>query len=217
MNTISDTVISVEEAKTALRCMRLCNLDEYEALESLDGLIERVRKIGMAKLVENIIETKLTQNQRTIVQEFWFCQKNTSQIARELGVSQSNVYRTLTRANETIKELLTPLVTYFSDLPCVQVAPVILRETMKICSARSDNADTLSAVLKNIRLSKAVTPECAAQALGITVKELEKIESGQTIPALDYIQRFSQVFNVELNFSIVKGKERYEWKEVLQN
>lgn len=217
MNTITDTVISVEEAKTALRCMRLCNLDEYEALESVDSLIERVRKIGMAKLVENIIETKLSENQRTVVQAFWFSDKNTSQIARELGVSQSNVYRTLTRANDTIKELLTPLVTYFSDLPCVQVAPVFFSETMKICSARAGEADTLPAVLTNIRLSKAVTPECAARAMCITVNELEKIESGRIKPTLDYIRRFSGVFSVELNLNIANGKERYEWKEVLQN
>ncbi|MBR3836004.1 MAG: transcriptional regulator [Clostridia bacterium] len=216
MNTISDTVISVEEARTALRCMRLCNLDEYEALESVDSLVERIRRISMAKLVESIIETKLTENQRTVVQSFWFSEKNTSQIARELGVSQSNVYRTLTRANETIKELLTPLVTYFSDLPDVQVAPVIFRETMKTCSAREGEADTLSAVLTNIRLSKAVAPECAAQAMCITVKELVKIESGKVNPTVDYIRRFSQAFNVELNFSIVNGKGRYEWKEVLQ-
>ena len=217
MKIVNDAVISVDEAKTALRCMRLCNLDEYEALESLDSFVERVRKIGMADLVADIIETKLTENQRIIVQEFWFSGKNTSQIARELGVSQANVYRTLSRANESIKELLTPLVAYFSDLPQVQVAPVVLNEIMKISSANSRKSETLPEILMNIRLSKAVSTECAAQATNVSVRELEKIENGQVEPSIGFLQRFSRAFSVELDMSIVKGKERYGWKEVLQS
>ena len=217
MKIVNDAVISVDEAKAALRCMRLCNLDEYEALESLDSLVERVRKIGMADLVTDIIETKLTENQRIIVQEFWFSGKNTSQIARELGVSQANVYRTLSRANDSIKELLTPLVAYFSDLPQTQVAPIIVNEIMKISSAKSRNSEALPDILMNIRLSKAVSPECAARATNVSVRELEKIENGQVEPSIGFLQRFSRAFNVELDMSIVKGKERYGWKEVLQN
>ena len=81
-----------------------------------------------------------------------------------------------------------------------------------ICSSRIEMVKSLFVA----GLTDAVPCMTSDTAL-ISDKELEKIESGQTIPALDYIQRFSQVFNVELNFSIVKGKERYEWKEVLQN
>lgn len=217
MKLTDDSVISVEEAKAALRCMRLCNLDEYEALETVDSFVERVRKIGMADIISNIIRTELTENQRVIVQEFWFSGKNTSQIARELGVSQANVYRTLKRANDSIKELLTPLVMYFSDLPTVQVAPIIFDDIMKISSAKSSKSETLPEVLMNIRLSKAVSPECAAQAMHITVRELEKIEKGQVEPTIGFLQRFSRAFNVELDMSIVKGKERYRWKEVLQS
>lgn len=215
MTNISDEVISVEEAKAALRCMRLCNLDEYEALESVDCLVERIRKVTMAKLVEEIIETKLTENQRTIVQEFWFLGKNTAQIARDLCVSQANVYRTLTRANACIKELLTPLVMYFSDLHSVQVAPLLLGEIMEICSAKRSQNDTLAEMLKNIRLTKAVTPEQASRAMCITVTELKKIEKGEKKPTLGFLLRFSEVFKVEFDLTFTKGKERYEWKEVL--
>ena len=56
MKSISDEVISIEEARAALRCMRLCSFDEEEALESIDRLVGRIRKVGTAKLVEEIIE-----------------------------------------------------------------------------------------------------------------------------------------------------------------
>lgn len=215
MKNISDEVISVEEAKVALRCMRLCNLDEYETLESIDSLVTRIRKITTAKLVEEIIETRLTENQRTIVLEYWFSGKNTAQIAREIGVSQANVYRTLTRANNLIKELLTPLVMYFSDLPTVRVAPLLLGEIMEICSAKRNRNDTAGTMLKNIRLSKAVTPEQASRAMCITVTELKKIEKGEKEPTLGFLLRFSEVFKVEFDLTITNGKERYKWKEVL--
>ncbi|MBR6531686.1 MAG: hypothetical protein IKT61_04225 [Clostridia bacterium] len=217
MNNISDEVISVEEAETALRCMRLCNLDEYEALECVGDLVERVRRLSMAKLVERVIETKLTENQRIIVQEFWFSGKNTVQIAREMNVSQANVYRILTRANNSLKELLEPLIMYFNDLPSVQVVPLILEETMKICSAQHLHTDNLPSLLQKIRISKAVTPECAARAMCITAGELKKIESGHKGVTVDYLSRFSQVFSVDIDFNFVKGKVKYEWKEVLNN
>ena len=56
MNNISEKIISVEEAKTALRCMRLGGLSEEEALESLDEFVFRLRELTTARIVEKIIE-----------------------------------------------------------------------------------------------------------------------------------------------------------------
>ena len=67
--------------------------------------------------------------------------------------------------------------------------------------------------LKNIRLSKAVTPEQAAQAVCITVNELEKIENGRKMPSAEILERYSKAFNVEINLKFINGKGRYEWKE----
>ena len=60
MNNISEKIISVEEAKTALRCMRLGGLSEEEALESLDEFVFRLRELTTARIVEKIIENELT-------------------------------------------------------------------------------------------------------------------------------------------------------------
>lgn len=213
MKSISDEVISIEEARAALRCMRLCSFDKEEALESIDSLVYRIRKVGTAKLVEEIIEKRLSETQRCFVKEYWYFNKNTAQIARESGVSQANVYRTITRANETIKELITPLVKYHKDLVSAEITPLYLGEIMEIASAFKKNETQLAGQLKNIRLSKAVTPEQAAQAVCITVNELEKIENGRKMPSAEILERYSKVFNVEINLKFINGKGRYEWKE----
>lgn len=214
MKSISDEIISVEEARAALRCMRLCSFDEEEALESIDSLIHRIRKVGTAKLVEEIIEKRLSETQRHFVKEYWYLNKNTAQIARETGVSQANVYRTIARANETIKDFITPLVMYHTDLADVKIQPLYVEEIMKICSASNSRSEKLSDKLKNIRLSNAVTPEQLAKAVCITVKELDMIEKGRKMPSVDILERYSKVFGIEFDFKISKGKGRYEWKEV---
>ncbi len=213
MKNISDEVISIEEARAALRCMRLCSFDEEEALESVDSLVHRIRKVGTAKLVEEIIEKRLSETQRCFMKEYWYLNKNTAQIARENGVSQANVYRTIARASETIKELITPLVMYHKDLAMAEITPLYFDEIMKIASAFRKNDGQLSAQLKNIRLSKAVTPEQAAQAVCITVNELEKIENGKKMPSAEILERYSKAFGVEINLKFINGKGRYEWKE----
>lgn len=217
MKRISDEIISVEEARAALRCMLRCGLNEEEALESIDSVVERIRKVSTSKLVEEIIETRLSQTQRLFIKEYWYQNKNTAQIARENDVSQANVYRTIARANETIKDLLTPLYKYYMDLSDVKINPLYVEETLKICSAANSSREELSEKLKNLRISKAVTPEQLAQAVCITVKDLELIENGKKEPTVALLNRYSKVFGIEINLKITDGKGRYEWKEVLLN
>lgn len=213
MKNISDEVISVEEARAALRCMRLCSFDETEALESVESLVHRIRKVGTARLVEEIIEKKLSETQKHFIKEFWFNEKNTAQIARENGVSQANVYRTISRANETIKEFITPLVMYHNDLVITEIEPLYFSEIMNITSASERKGISLSEQLKVIRLSNAVTSEQLAKAVCITVGELEKIENGKKLPSLEILERYSRIFNVEINLKFINGKGRYEWKK----
>lgn len=214
MKNISDEVVSVEEARAALRCMRLCSFDEGEALESVDNLIHRIRKVGTARLVEEVIEKRLSETQRKFIKEYWYKDKNTAQIARENGVSQANVYRTIARANEAIKDFILPLVMYHSDLTDVRIQPLYLEEIMKISSASKKNGGEICDLLKNIRLSNGVKPEQLAKAVCITLKELEMIENGRKKPTVDLILKYSKIFSIEISLKFEKGKGRYEWKEV---
>ncbi len=213
MKNISDEVVSVEEARAALRCMRLCSFDEGEALESVDSLIHRIRKVGTARLVDEVVENRLSETQRRFIKEYWYENKNTAQIARENGVSQANVYRTITRANETIKDFIMPLVMYHADLTDVKMQPLHLEEIMEISSASKKKGGEIADQLKNLRLSNGVKPEQLAKAVCITLKELEMIENGRKCPTVDLISRYSKVFGIEIDLKFEKGKGRYEWKE----
>ncbi len=210
---ISDEVISVEEARAALKCMRMCNLDEFEALECVEDFVGRIRKVSTAKLLENIIDTRLSETQRNFIKEHWYSGKSTAQIARESGVSQANVYRTLTRANEIIKELLTPLVYYYNDLPDASLVPIYVNEVKEICSARNNKTTRLSQQLKNLRLSNSVTSESLARAMCITEKTLKDIECGKKEPTVEILEKYSKIFSVRIDVNFVNGKGRYEWKK----
>ncbi len=214
MKDISNEVVSVEEARAALKCMRLCSFDEEEALESVESLIHRIRKVGTARFVEEIIENRLSDTQRRFMKEYWYEGKNTAQIARENNVSQANVYRTISRANETVKELITPLVMYHADLTEIKLQPLHIQELMEISSAAKRKDGNLAEKLKNLRVSNAVTPEQLAQAVCITVNDIKNIENGRKEVTVDILKRYSKVFNIEIDLKLIKGKGRYEWKEI---
>ena len=214
MKDIYNEVISLEEARAALRCMRLCSFDENEALESIDSFVSRIRKVGTARLVEEIIENRLSETQRRFMKEYWFEAKNTSQIARENNDSQANVYRTISRANATVKELITPLVKYHTDLTEIDLQPLHIQELIEISSAGKRKEGNLAEKLKNLRLLNAVTPEQLAQAVCITVNDIKKIENGSKEVTVDILKRYSKVFNIEIDLKLIKGKGRYEWKEI---
>ena len=214
MENFSERLISLEEAMTALKCMRLGGLSEAEAVESLDSVCDRVRKVTTATLVENIIENKLSSVQRDYIRMYWYEQKNTAQIARECGVSQAGVYRTIERANEIIREFMTPVISYQKDLLLTAVEPVELEETLEICAARVGFTSSFCEMLRNLRVSQAIKPETLARALKISRKELEDIESGFRIPSAVTVQRYSVIFGLEITMTFTNGRGNYQWKKV---
>lgn len=209
MNNISEKMISIEEAKTALRCMRLGGLDEIQALETLDELAMRVRKLTTAKIVESIIENNLTQTQAEAFKRYWYDGENTAQIARELNVSQPNVYKTLMRANETIKSSMSALIQYQNDLADVKIVPIHIDEALEILSAQKRGSKSLGEALRNLRVSYAITPQNLASNLKISQKELTDIENGLKIPSAVIASRYTALFNVEIIMEFVNGRGRY--------
>lgn len=213
MNNISNRVISLEEAKSALRCMRLSGLSEEESLESLDSFTERLRKVTTSQLVSDIIENKLTPTQRDFIKEYWYNGKNTSQIARDYGVSQSHVYRTIARANDTIKELMAGVIAYQQDLTDASLVPLRVKDSLKICAARNSHAEELGEKLKNLRIANAVPAEELAEMLGCSIKDLKSIESGKKIPPLSLLLRYSKIFGANITIELINGRSFYQCKK----
>lgn len=206
-------MISLSEAKVALRCMRLGGLNEEEALECLDEVVDRVRGVTAAGLVEDIIEENLTEVQRDYIRKYWYEQKNTSQIARECGVSQASVYRTIERANEIIKNFMTPVMKYRENLKNADVVPLV-QEAMEISAARKSMTASFCEMLRNVRVAHALSPEKLADALKISLKELSEIESGYRVPSIVTAMRYTALFGLEITMNFVNGRGIYEWKKV---
>lgn len=209
MHNISEKLISVEEAETALRCMRLSGLSEKEALESLDEFAFRIRDITMSKVVENIIEKELTELQRRVIKLYLYDGMNTVAIGRELNVSQANIHGTLSRANETIMRLMTPLIEYQNDILSAREVPLRVGELEEICAARNSNAREFCTRLRNLRLSFALDEKKLAANLKITQRELSDIETGRKMPSLTTAMRYSALFGAEIEMNFKNGKGVY--------
>lgn len=209
---MNERMLTFEEAKTALRCMRLGGLSEDEALDTIEEVADRVRKVSISKLVESIIEEKLSDIQRDYIKKYWYEQKSTAQIARECGVSQASVYKTIERAHIIIKELMTPVMKYAENVLDADVI-TLTEEAMEICSARKALTDSFCESLRNIRIANAVSPEALARALKISIRELEEIESGRRVPSIITAMRYSTIFGMEITMTFVNGRGIYEWEK----
>ena len=212
MEESSEKMISLDEAKTALRCMIRGGLNEEEALDCLEETVDRVRGVTTATIVEDIIGENLTDIQRDYIRKYWYEQKSTLQIARECGVSQASVYRTIERANETIKELMTPVMKYRENIRNAEVIP-LAREATEISAARKRIPASFCEMLGNLRTAQAISAESMARALKITVNELNEIESGRRVPSVVTAMRYSAIFGIEITMKFVNGRGIYEWKK----
>lgn len=213
MNNISEKLISVEEAKTALRCMRLCDLSEAEALETLDELAFRLRDVTTSRLVEDIIENSLSEVQRDAMKLHLYEGLNSTQIGERLGVSQASAYNALLRANNAIAKLMTPLIKYQNDICSAEIVPLRMEKLLEICAGRNGSAKDFCLQLRNLRLSNALSEERLATSLRISQRVLSEIESGKRLPSLLTATRYSALFEIEIDMNLKNGKGVYNCKK----
>lgn len=67
------------------------------------------------------------------------------------------------------------------------------------------NATEIGKRIQKLRQEKGLTQQKLADALGITLSMVGKVESGARIPSIDMFVVFAEYFNVSLDF-IVLGK-----------
>lgn len=212
MNTFSEKIISVEEARTALRCMKLGDLSEDEALECLDEFVFRVRNVTTAKIVEEIIEKELTPLQTEVMKMYLYDNMGVAQIGRVLGLSQAATSKIVVRANNTIVKLMTPLIKYQSDISDAQLVPVKVGKLLDICAARNGNAASFCEELRNLRIAYDIGAEQLSSNLKISKWDLAAIEEGRKIPSITTAMRYSALFDVEIEMKFKNGRGFYSCK-----
>ena len=213
MKSISDNIISIEEAQTALKCMQKSSLSADEALETVDEYIERVRAVSMASLTDYIIENRLTPVQREAIKCFWFESANVDDCAARLGIKQRTVYSAKDKAMQIIKEYLEPLVMYFTNLESTDLTVIFAAESLETLKAQKSAVGELPEMLKNIRVSHALSTEKLACALGADENELIKKEQGKRTASIKDIQKYSSIFNIKITMEFEKGDVSLTWKK----
>ena len=213
MKSISDNLISVEEARLALKCMQKCSLSADEALETVDEYIERIRAVSMASLTDYIIENRLTPVQRAAIKCYWFDTQSAEECAEEFGISPRAVYGAKTKAMQVIKEYLEPLVMYFTNLDSQALTPIFAAQALRMLKAQKSVGEKISKTLENIRVSHSLSSEKCALALGISEDELIKTEQGKRAPSIADIKKYSSIFNIKITMDFEKGDASLIWEK----
>lgn len=213
MNSITDNLISVEEARFALRCMREYLFNEQEAMDSIETVVNRVRNIDMAHLTNHIIDTKLSAVQRHVIRRCCFDGVSVSQCAAELGLSLRAIYSARAKGLEIIEEYLEPLVMYFRNFPGRETVPLFAANSLKILASQSQSKSETGNMLRNIRTAYSVSAQDIAKMSGVREKDILSAEKGSRPVSVDEIENYSRIFGVNITLEFKEGKVNAEWKK----
>lgn len=213
MKSITDKLISLEEANFALKCMRDYLFTPSEALESIEDVVNRVRNIDMAHLTSYIIETRLSSVQRLVIKRCCIDSISVNECAEELGISVRSVYAARTRGLETIKEYLEPLVMYFRNLPGRETVPLFASNSLKILASEAGTQGETGKIIRNIRSAHDMSVEDTAKVTGVRERDILSAEKGIRPLSVDEIENYSRIFGVNIILTFEKGKVTAEWKK----
>lgn len=213
MNSITDNLISLEEANFALRCMREYCFTPQEAMDSIETVVNRVRNIDMASLTNHIIDTKLSAVQRHVIRRCCLDGISVSQCADEIGLSLRAVYSAKTKGLKMIEEYLEPLVIYFRNLPGRETVPLFAANSLSILASQSQGKSEAGNMLKNIRTAYAVSTQDISKMSGVREKDILSAEKGKRPVSVDEIENYSRIFGVDITLEFNKGKVTAIWKK----
>lgn len=213
MNTITDNLISLEEARYALRMMKEHSFTVEESLETIDDFTNRVRTVNVAWLINYIIETRLTEMQKEVIRRCYFDSASVAQCAQELGISLRAVYSSREKAMNIIGSYIEPLMMYFTNLPKTDIVPLMAAHSLKILSATEDKTDSINNILKNIRNSQSVSVDSLSKATRIKKEDIQLIEKGKKSVSVENLERYSKAFGVKFTLEIKDGKGELLWQK----
>lgn len=210
MENITDNLISLEEARFALNCMEKHGFSAQESLESVDSFVSRVRTVGISRLTDYIIETRLTDIQRQTLEDYWFKNISPVETAKRLNMSLRAVYSSRNKAQAIIKEYIEPVLIYFKDMPEYKLTPLVVDEVLS-SKRKPPYSKGIGGFLKAIRVQNGADKIQASKALGISVKRLTQIEQSDCEPTVAEIKKYSNVFGIKIIMNFENGSEETQW------
>lgn len=162
--------IKINNASRLLFCWSDC------VAESEKEYLERIRKRNMLKVMKQIINNELSENQQAILKLRHFENKSYEEIAKELFMSTSAVNRGIKKA-ETIVAQYMKYVSVFADMG-LKRSDKPLDVKMAIAQILLENSakDKIGLRLKKARTDKGITIDKAALCTGLTKDRINTIE-----------------------------------------
>ena len=185
-----------EEVKNAVKicCGRHCN-----ACESPVEYAWRRRRTDLADLVNVAIERELTDSEKGIVTDIYFNYMTPRQVAEKRKISTSAVYKTLRVATEKLKKPLSYVVMYQQDYIGDEADDTRFYDALNIAAAGKKSADSTGEILKNLRVSKALTLTQSAKAAGLSVTRLKRIEDMTAEPTFNDLIRLCATYGISIH------------------
>lgn len=185
-----------EEVKNAVKicCGRHCN-----ACESPVEYAWRRRRTDLADLVNVAIERELTDSEKGIVTDIYFNYMTPRQVAEKRKISTSAVYKTLRVAAEKLKKPLSYVVMYQQDYIGEGADDTRFYDALDIAAAGKKSANSTGEILKNLRVSKALTLTQSAKAAGLSVTRLKRIEDMTAEPTFNDLIRLCTAYGISIH------------------
>ncbi len=167
--------------------------------------IHRKRERDMRKVINFIVENELDETKREIFTKVFFEGEKISDIAEQLGMTSSGVYKHYDRALKIIGDSLKYVNFYQNVCTYDRLKPL---ESMKNDALSSLKDFSYPAVIMRlIRLMEKdnINGEKLCNSLGFDEKRFEKIFGGKIHPCTDEIVLFAGFFGVSTDY-ILKGE-----------
>ena len=181
-----------EEIREAVKacCGRCC-----KCVETPVEYAWRARDVDMSALLRLAVENELTPAEREAVSLRWFENLSNRETALRLGVSESAVSRTLSRAAAKLRKALGYAVFYQHNINSDAIIPAALERARAVRAAKLMKAENFAQQVKKQRLSRGYNENQVEKYAGVKRGRVRAIESGAA-PSAEETARLCAFFAV---------------------
>lgn len=170
---------------------RLAQFDEMNLAE---------RKTKLRKLVKTVINNELNDFQKHIVDLHWYNDVSKEEVARQLNLDISTVYRHLERINNLIYEKLKYAIEYNLDMDESEYLK-LFNKGKDLCQ-EPIKCEDLPQRIKALRKANFLDFVALSKVSNISTARLRRLENKLEIFTLDDVQKFCEIFDVSADFLI---------------
>lgn len=174
--------------------------------ETEDEFIERKHGVDLADLLKRVIEEKLNDKEKAVIECFWFYKMTPKEIALKTNTGISSVYKLLDAAEKKLHMYLEYVVVYQDSLIKRELVPVSVRQAISDTAVKSISSKTVGERLKKLRVTENIPVKKLEASINMPMGRLKIIESGEILPDIDELIKLTAFFGTSADY-ILFGKK----------